>query len=243
LESGKAFEDTTLEHEAAVLRRFKLRRRLGLNLDQHYQQFGRIVTERSTAFDPRVVGAPDNSRLRGYFQSPKYFEHQLEIIVKEITSFDSPSPWYLAERQRLNTGADWIALHVRRGDYVSGGVMGVTDASYYSKALDLAESLTGLKRVIVFSDDIESAKSLPALRDRKTVEFFDSPAASSPLENLMLISSAKHFITANSTFSWWAAFLGKSSKKVVICPRPWLDLPGWNDRDLHPRDWITLGRS
>jgi len=74
------------------------------------------------------------------------------------------------------------------------------------------------------------------------IEVVDSPQGVAPIETLNLMATAKHFIIANSTFSWWAAWIGSGKRSHVIAPRPWLVGDRHDDRDILPSDWIALGR-
>jgi len=141
----------------------------------------------------------------------------------------NPSAWYLSMRERLDC-EDPIAMHVRRGDYLSEPERGVLTSSYYGRAI--AEVWDGRRPIWAFSDDPQEASSfLGAVQGDPPIEFVTPPTGVAAADSLTLLAQARTIIACNSTFSWWAAFL--SDAKVVI-PRPFgLESLTWND---HQRD-------
>lgn len=161
--------------------------------------------------------------LDGYFQSEKYFS-DFSSQVRELL---------LPESKRKPPSAA-TSLHVRRGDYLylsyHHPVLGI---EYYQEAL---ERLGNPTEVWVFSDDIPWCKSVFKGPEFKFME------AKSPEEDLVLMSSCKNNIIANSTFSWWAAWLNPSPNKTVIAPRKWVG-PGYSHLkldDLYCPGWIII---
>jgi hypothetical protein len=200
--------------------------------------------EESTVFDSRINKIPDGTTIRGYFQSHLYFDRHAAAIREEIRNLVNPSHWFLETFDALNALPVWSAIHVRRGNYVGLSNMGLAQDDYYSRALRLLRLNVNSGPLLVFSDDIEAAKSMAALQlTPSLIQFIEPPSESSPLESLLLMSSAHNLITANSSFSWWSAWIGDNEDRMVICPRPWLDDPNFNERDLLPPNWITLGRA
>lgn len=98
--------------------------------------------------------------------------------------------------------------------------MGITEDFYYEQALDFVQRLTGVEAVRVFSDDIAAASKLPSLTGNSNVEFMVPASESSPLEHLLCLANAHHLIMANSSFSWWAAWLLDKPSRIVTYPRP-----------------------
>jgi len=199
--------------------------------------------EVSWTFDANVLNLTDGARLVGYFQSPKYFERHAGIIRTEVFSIREPSAWFLQKSEELAERGAWIGLHVRRGNYSFLPNMGLLGQNYYSQALGYLRNLEGDLPVVVFSDDIDAARTLLGETSEWNLEFFQAPEVSKPVESLVLMSQAHHLVSANSTFSWWAAWLGDGKDRTVICPRPWLNDPGHDDRDLVPDTWISVSRT
>lgn len=203
---------------------------------------GAYVVEDSNLFDPRINMVPNGTRLRGYFQSYKYFERHAHQLKTEIKAVIQPSSWYLETLSMLDLIPGWSAVHVRRGNYIGLSSMGIAGNEYYARSLRLLRSNVGDGPIVVFSDDVAAAKELAPFNNDHDFLFIESPPGSRPLESLLLMSAGHHIITGNSSFSWWAAWLGDSDDRLVICPRPWLDDRSYNERDLLRPAWITVGR-
>lgn len=121
-----------------------------------------------------------------------------------------------------------IAIHVRRGDMVTNGFdINLSDTDYYQKAMDLFPR----EHFIVFSDDIEWCKQQEMF---KGCEFSEGHT---PVEDLNLMAGCKGIIIANSSLSWWAAYLG-NKKKVVICPK--FEYIDHIERRVRPQDWLRI---
>jgi hypothetical protein len=173
----------------------------------------------------------------GYFQSYKYLEHPKVRNLVDSLYLDSVSEWFdkcSSEMLELPT----ISVHIRRGDYINvKDTFGVLRSDYYDSAINfiLKNSSVRYARVLVFSDDVVLAKQIfRNLEISLPVQFAESPE-DNPEENLMLMSQSDAIVISNSTFSWWAAQLGKKSK-FVVCPSKWFR--GMLDpEDLFPPEW------
>lgn len=177
--------------------------------------------------------------LEGYFQSYRYFEKVEDSIRKDFTFKNKLSKDAL-DWQTLATKYTAISVHVRRGDYATDPVenkkFGLLPISYYQKAFKRLDSVKN-PAVFVFSDDITWVKSNLKF---PTKTFFVSSFGGSQEEDLRLMASCKHNIIANSTFSWWGAWLNNSPKKIVIAPKLWRQ-DGYNTIELLlPPTWIKL---
>ena len=202
-----------------------------------------IFSERGFCFDPNLLNAPDGSTIDGFFQSWKYFHSIRDSVRTEISHLVNPSNWYEETSKKLLALGSWIGVHVRRDDYLNISGMGIADSYYYSHALNLLEKLTGVTSLVVFSDDEGRAREVEAFEHRAVVNFINVPRGSKPIESLMLMSQAHHLVIANSTFSWWAAWVGENQGRYVIYPRPWVDFKSVNDRDLSYPSWVGVGRN
>lgn len=202
----------------------------------------RVQTERGFWFDPDILKVGDGTTITGHLQSWKYFHADSERLRMEILDPINPSQWFWDMRKELVESGPWIGVHVRRGDYLEIPRMGITTDFYYSRALELVEKIGGEMRTVVFSDDTSVAREIPSLKNRRNTDYFEGPADSCPLENLVLMSLSSHLVCANSSFSWWAGWLNDREERVVTYPRPWIDFRFINDRDLPLPTWIGLGR-
>lgn len=192
---------------------------------------------------PGILQLPDNSYLRGYFQSWKYFDGHQEEVRSRVRKLSNPSVWFSERAQELRASPTWIGVHFRLGNYLSHPEMGVVNEIYYRRAFRLLDKFGYAgARTIVFSDSVETARKLEVFANRRNVEFFDSIGSSRPIETMLLMSEAAALVIGNSTFSWWAAYMGQAEKRPVIYPRPWLAREDFDDRDLFYPEWIGLGR-
>lgn len=203
----------------------------------------RIYSEESFAYDQNLLNLNCNIQISGYFQSWKYFDAIASDLRNEITTIINPSDWYTSTLHTLNNLTPWIAVHVRRGDYTNPQTLafhGLCSAKYYEESINLMEKLVDTDQIVVFSDDIESARQLlHGVGLSKT--FINAPPSSRPLESLLLMSRASGFIMANSSYSWWAGWLGSHVTKPVIAPRPWFRNSKVPTQDLLLPNWISLG--
>ena len=157
----------------------------------------------------------------GFWQNEHYFADIKEILQKEFVykgNITENQKKVIEEMESENS----IAMHIRRGDYVTPTCQRIyvnLDKDYYLKALQhIRNNLQGCS-VYVFSDDIEWCKQEYA--DIEGVRFIDSAISSSPHIDIELMRHCKHFILANSTFSWWGAYLAEHNDKHVVAPKNW----------------------
>jgi len=195
-----------------------------------------IFSEASFAFDSRVPGLKAPVTLNGYFQSKKYFAEYQDQILELLTASAHRSKQLNSFSRQL--GTDWIAVHIRRGDYLKNShVHAVPGPAYYRRAVALLSKATGVNRLVVFSDDIPAAKEIGLNADH----FIGSEDLPSPGDNLILMSEAAGFVGSNSSFSWWAAFLSPPGNRLNVFPRPWFTSDNPSTRDLLESNWFTLG--
>ena len=185
----------------------------------------------------------DEEYLLGYYQSWKYFDKISSEIRTEVRDIVSPSLWYQDARQLIQSSRSSVALHVRRTDYKTNAVVGVLGEDYYHRALVLLENLGWSGELFLFSDEVDVVKSSNFLsRWRNRMQFITPPTESRPIESLNLMSQCDHIVTANSTFSWWGAWLGQRPGRQVIFPRPWGEGISIDVSDLVLPDWLGIGR-
>lgn len=176
--------------------------------------------------------------LYGYFQSWRYFAPVASSIAEML--FEQPViAQMFAGGSPLPEGA--IALHVRRGDYTKPAVTdfhGVTTAEYFDRALAFLRKSGHSGEPFILSDDVECASR--EVGDVLGIPVLDDPELTDPFASIGAMANASALVTSNSSFSWWAAWLGHyRGSLAVICPRPWFK----DDRsasDLLLPEWITL---
>ena len=181
--------------------------------------------------------------LNGYFQSPRYFDRVGELLRERFRPGAPLSKTAAGWAARIAASPRGVSLHVRRGDYTEGAnsaVHGVLDRGYYDRAVDLIRELAGKAEFFLFSDEPDfTAETFADLPDAHVVR--SDPAAS--WEDMFLMARCRHNIIANSSYSWWGAWLNPAEGKRVIAPARWFTadrLAGCNALDLYPDDWILL---
>lgn len=182
-----------------------------------------------------------DSYIVGYWQSEKYFTNFQSIIRKDF-SFCSPMSQKNALIASNIENSNSISLHVRRGDYVSNhnvnNVHGVCSSEYYMKAINKIASKIQNPRFFVFSDDINWV--IKNIDIGYQHDFINHNIGSESYNDMRLMSMCKHHIIANSSFSWWGAWLNAAPTKVVIAPKQWFADDKRNVSDLLPKNWVKL---
>jgi hypothetical protein len=190
-----------------------------------------IVQEKQFNFDEDIFNScPDNSCLVGYFQTEKYFSHIREELLEDFEFIDDiQNPC----KEMIQNVKDPIALHIRRGDFLrNSGNHHNLSLDYYEKALSHYDSN---REVIIFSDEPQWCKEQSLFSDDR---FLISESENS-YADLCLMSMCSDFIIANSTFSWWGAWLSQNKNKTVLYPSKWFG-PNNTDKsteDLFPKEW------
>jgi hypothetical protein len=197
-------------------------------------------------FDSVFETLGPHTELFGYFQSERYFGP----IADRIRGYFEPrEPLSEAAREaadRIAESALPVSVHVRRGDYVQAAtvaVHGILDEAYYRKALAQIEDRLGRPpELFVFSDDPAEAARVLHFVPPARISYIRGDAER-PWEDMALMARCRHHVIANSSFSWWGAWLNPSPVKTVIAPRAWFTqkvLLTRDTRDLYPMGWITL---
>ncbi|WP_050930373.1 alpha-1,2-fucosyltransferase [Aestuariivita boseongensis] len=211
---------------------------IGYALWRHLGLAPKRIQERELRYYPEFETWPDNVYLRGYWQSEKYFAAIADRIREDFTfpEFSNSQNAEMADRISRSMA---ISLHVRRGDYVDLNAHGLCDAAYYTNALSrILEDVSGEPTVFVFSDEPEWAKvNLPLPCEKVVVDFNGSDT---DFEDMRLMSLCRHNIVANSSFSWWAAWLNNHAEKRVMAPSQWLADPALQITDNIPDGWTQI---
>lgn len=189
-------------------------------------------------FEEEIFLLKENLYLDGYWQSENYFKDVRDDIIKEFTPKDSISENAKIYLESINN-ENSVSLHVRRGDYIDNSMFKesgliVTQLDYYKNAIKYLNKKVENPKYFIFSDDITWCKENFDFLDNKI--FIDN--TKSAIDDMVLMSKCKHNIIANSTFSWWSAWLNIYDKKIVVVPKIWYK----TNLDLHlaPKEWIKL---
>ncbi len=190
-------------------------------------------------FEPSLFSKKGTVYLNGYFQSEKYFADYADTIRRELRIQD-PLGAAAADTASIVTNDDVsVSLHVRRGDYVTHPEFGgIADVSYYQRAVAKMQQRVPHAHFYVFSDDIEWCRNNLALPKDAV---FVSGTEMQDYEELHLMSLCRHNIIANSSFSWWGAWLNANPDKIIIAPSRWAHGKKEKDfRDIIPERWIRV---
>lgn len=214
----------------------KLKKKIGLN-------YPRIYIEPSFGFQSDALSIKSPVYLKGYFQSYKYLVGY-EDFVRRLFSFPIEI-LDVINKESLNIikNSNSIAIHIRRGDYVEDPLTkqfhGICSLDYYLEALKLVASKNKDFTLVFFSDDSDWVKE----------QFNDLPYSKIVVEHnkgedswkdMLLMSCCNHNIIANSSFSWWSAWLNENPEKMVIAPKKWFQLKEVDINSIIPKGWITI---
>lgn len=203
-----------------------------------YQKISKFYLSNGIGYDSGLGSISKNVTLKGYFQTWRYVR-ELEETSSFTLKIKNPSNWFT----ELKINAEQtlpIIIHVRRGDYHEdvNSFIGVLGPNYYKNALNEVRSKALDSPIWVFSDDIESAKNVLNLRVNEKVNWIIAPSGTDPAEELAIMQFGGAHIIANSTFSWWGAYLSQSTK-IVIAPKSWFK-GQLEPLDLIPPHWKRL---
>jgi hypothetical protein len=204
-----------------------------------------LYVSSETGFDPQLSQMKKVRRLEGYFQTWRYF-HEVKTLKPHLVinlEPSDPSP-YLEKMINEIRQKKTLAIHVRRGDYLTGKeTFGLLSPSYYERAInDLRLNGTSWDQAWVFTDDVKATGAeFRDLIESESLKIIQTPRESSSIEDLFIMSQASSIIIANSSFSWWAATLGVE-KDAVVCPTKWFrNLSDPNG--LNPDHWVRVPSS
>ena len=192
--------------------------------------------EKSLLFEKKLKSLKGNEYIKGYFQTEKYFEEIRNTLLTDFIINQELSESTNKLSKQISNHKNTCSLHIRRGDYISdkkaNSVHGTCNLDYYKKAINHIESKFKETQYFVFSDDISWAKENLQIENVVYVE-----NKSIPHEDLYLMSLCNNNITANSSFSWWGAWLNKNENKIIIAPKNWfID----KENEVACENWIKL---
>lgn len=199
-----------------------------------------LIYEPHPSYWSGIKYVPDNAYLVGYWQSENYFSNSSEQIRKDF-SFREPLKDGNLSLQVQIAESNSVSLHIRRGDYVTNSkaaaVHGLCTIEYYYSAIQFISSRIENPVFYIFSDDIRWVKE--NLKISFLHHFIDGNYKEKSNIDMRLMSQCKHHIIANSSFSWWGAWLGENKNKIVVAPARWF----LNNPDIHgllPSSWVKL---
>jgi hypothetical protein len=201
----------------------------------------RVYKEPYFHYDKNFFNASDNVYLKGGWQSEKYFKPYSDQIVNNLQLKRGSLSQSIAlfENNMLSTNS--VSIHIRRGDYLRKPSIlewhGVLPLSYYQTAIQQLQQQYADLQLFYFSDDPQWV--MDELMPKMPGTLISSPDFSQ-YDDFYLMSRCKHNIIANSSFSWWAAYLNPNPNKTIIAPKNWFNKAPYNTKDLYPEGWFKL---
>lgn len=190
-------------------------------------------------FDKKFFKLGHDVYMQGYFQSEKFFRNIEKDIREDFRIKDEKIKKVTEFGQQLNQ-LNSVALHIRRGDYSNKETLrvhGILPMSYYKAAIELLQSKYSNLSFFIFTDDRKWVEDNLQLPDATTVS---GNVSSTHFEDIYLMSLCHHNIIANSSFSWWGAWLNENKNKTVIAPAQWFNDGPKDTQDLLPASWIKI---
>lgn len=197
------------------------------------------VKENFIYYDDVFQHSHENCYFRGTWQSPLYFIHAKQEIL-DTFKFDKKmiSSYTESILNSIESTPNSVSLHVRRGDYLNPKFEGLSRCctlEYFDRAIQYMQNHLKTPTFYIFSDDIDYVKeNIKA----ENIIFVDGNKGDDSWQDMFLMSSCHHNIIANSTFSWWGAFLNSHDDKIVIAPKRWWYY--FEKDDVVPEEWVRM---
>lgn len=229
---------------ASAVRKFELAYfnipRIETDLEPYAEMIFGVYKEPHFHYDPAFNQSHGDVYLDGFWQSEKYFKGIRSRLLEELKVKETYVS-HLQSKVNIMKIEHSVAVHIRRGDYLSkrfSDTHGVLPYDYYIKAIALlADKLLPVK-LYFFSDDMEWARE--HIKTDHPHEFISGDLTRDHIEDFHLMCQCKHHIIANSSFSWWAAWLNDYPEKKVISPEKWFNNLPHDTKDLIPETWIKI---
>lgn len=194
--------------------------------------------ERGSQFNLDFFNSPKQCYLNGFWQSQLYFIDFEKEIRKDFTFNESIIQLNELYSEKINA-VNSVSIHVRRGDYVSSSEAnkfhGLCSLDYYNSAVNFMRDKQSQIELFIFSDDIDWCKQ--NFKYDVPINFIETNNAH---HDLYLMTQCKHNIIANSSFSWWGAWLNNNAKKLIIAPKQWFVDTSVNTKNIIPESWIKI---
>lgn len=197
------------------------------------------IKQKDWYFDATILEKKGNIYLDGYWQSEKYFKDIRHIITKDFMIRRDPDKKNKSVSKKIES-SNSVCIHVRREDYIKNKITkevhGICSLEYYHNAVKIIEKKTRNPKFFIFSDDSKWTRK--NLKLKHTTIYVDINNMEKSYEDLRLMSNCKHFIIANSSFSWWGAWLSNNPDKIVCAPKKWFTII--DEGDIVPKSWIRV---
>lgn len=223
-----------------ILRKIIPFRNLRNKLTEMNFDLPKVVEKNFCQYQPDLLENKPPVYFQGFFQTEKYFNNLREILIND---FELKTPLNSANKEFLKkiSSTESIAVHFRRGDYTKKRVAdkyGSCSVEYYKNAVNLiAEKIDKTPTLFVFSDDINWVKE--NVKFDFDTNYVDINSGKQGYFDLELMKNCKHNVIANSSFSWWGAWLNNNPEKIVVAPKIWMKILD-NDFDIIPATWVRI---
>ncbi|WP_394560341.1 alpha-1,2-fucosyltransferase [Aquipseudomonas alcaligenes] len=201
----------------------------------------RVVQEQSFRFAADAFGEKGPVWLSGYWQSWRYFDSIASRLRTELATPGTLSQQSEQVLAQIRTASAAVCLHIRRGDYVTNpgaaSFHGTCSVTYYEDALR-SMHFDSEPTCFVFSDDLDWARE--NLRLPYPAVWVDANGPDDAHQDLWLMAACRHFVIANSSLSWWGAWLGCAPDKQVVAPKQWFTDASRDTSDLLCPEWKQL---
>jgi hypothetical protein len=178
-----------------------------------------IYNENGFEFNSETLGLPDNCAINGYFQTEKYFNKKRNLILSQFTfkeKYLNDAISFISKIKAANKDCQLVSIHVRRGDYLTCPDYHPTCSDeYYKKSQEYIKKYHKNIRFLIFSDDIDWCRTRFKGREYIIIDIKNH------YSEMCIMTLCDHNIIANSSFSWWGAWLNKNDKKIVTAPSNW----------------------
>lgn len=191
------------------------------------------------AFEPSALTRQGDTYYDGYWQHEEYFKHIRKDIIElyQFKTFEDEQNKTITDK--INSH-ECLSIHVRRGDYTNNHLYNnICTADYYKKAFLKMKEVCSFDMICIFSDDMEWCRQqFDSLKDTYPLEFITWNQGENSFRDLQLMSLCHHHIIANSSFSWWGAWLSRNQHQKICAPKVWMNIPEIHSPLL--KDWILI---
>lgn len=199
------------------------------------------INEPCFEFSEGILKSPKNSLLIGFWQTEKYFL-PIQDTIRNDFRFRKPMEVQNADIASEMSRQNAVSMHIRRGDYANNEetkkVHGTCPPEYYAAALKYIQDKVKDVHLYIFSDDMAWVKDNLVFNAPAT--YVEHNSGESSYADMQLMSLCRHNIIANSSFSWWGAWLNNNPGKLVVAPAKWFNDSPANVKDLIPEGWKKI---
>lgn len=210
-------------------------------LESPYYKQSVLNEKQDFVFDSNVYKSNKDTYIQGYWNNEKYFKDIENIVRHEFKIKILPNKKNQRYLEKIRNCSS-ISIHVRRGDYVkdkrTNKHHGTCPLGYYKKAVNIIGEKVSNPEFFAFSDDPAWVKE--NLKIKYPIYYVDNNDEEHSYEDLRLMQNCKHNIIANSSFSWWGAWLNQNPNKIVIAPKKWLNATDIDTSDVVPKEWRRI---